>query len=305
MEAIMNTTRWHGGVNIHALLLIATANMFPGVAFADLVGTIVGDATGSTYVSCLGIANPTNPEINQCSEYDKRSLDPLAATNASATALVTYYAYPTAPDVYVQVLAGNEGAPSSPLANGYAKAQVFYDVAIREERSPPHSVGSIPTKAFVSLFHEWDSLFYPPDLNNYGEARISLELDLGPAGIDTIGEWRTNWLLPTDEVLQVVTVDIFPELVYTVKSVAECVLTVELAVEGSARNGFCQAYSDPILVFDQAQFDAQMGEDTFLLADYYSIEVSPNAFVPVPASAWLFGSGLLGLVGIARRKKTA
>lgn len=27
--------------------------------------------------------------------------------------------------------------------------------------------------------------------------------------------------------------------------------------------------------------------------------------VPVPAAAWLFGSGLLGLVGIARRKKAA
>jgi hypothetical protein len=27
--------------------------------------------------------------------------------------------------------------------------------------------------------------------------------------------------------------------------------------------------------------------------------------VPVPAAVWLFGSGLLGLVGIARRKQTA
>jgi hypothetical protein len=27
--------------------------------------------------------------------------------------------------------------------------------------------------------------------------------------------------------------------------------------------------------------------------------------VPVPAAAWLFGSGLLGLIGVARRKKTA
>ena len=26
--------------------------------------------------------------------------------------------------------------------------------------------------------------------------------------------------------------------------------------------------------------------------------------VPVPAAAWLFGSGLIGLIGIARRKKT-
>ena len=28
-----------------------------------------------------------------------------------------------------------------------------------------------------------------------------------------------------------------------------------------------------------------------------------TAVVPVPAAVWLFGSGLLGLVGIARRKK--
>ena len=32
---------------------------------------------------------------------------------------------------------------------------------------------------------------------------------------------------------------------------------------------------------------------------------TPPSAVPVPAAAWLFGSGLLGLTGIARRKKTA
>ena len=30
---------------------------------------------------------------------------------------------------------------------------------------------------------------------------------------------------------------------------------------------------------------------------------SPSAVVPVPAAVWLFGSGLLGLIGMARRKK--
>jgi hypothetical protein len=34
------------------------------------------------------------------------------------------------------------------------------------------------------------------------------------------------------------------------------------------------------------------------------IEIAPPA-VPVPAAVWLFGSGLLGLVGVARRKKAS
>lgn len=38
--------------------------------------------------------------------------------------------------------------------------------------------------------------------------------------------------------------------------------------------------------------------------DFGNIAVPAVASVPVPAAAWLFGSGLLGLIGIARRKKT-
>ncbi len=33
-----------------------------------------------------------------------------------------------------------------------------------------------------------------------------------------------------------------------------------------------------------------------------SVDVSTSAVVPVPAAVWLFGSGLLGLVGVARRR---
>ena len=35
-----------------------------------------------------------------------------------------------------------------------------------------------------------------------------------------------------------------------------------------------------------------------------TVTVNVNA-VPIPAAAWLFGSGLLGLIGFARRKKSA
>ncbi|MDB4516177.1 VPLPA-CTERM sorting domain-containing protein [Crocinitomicaceae bacterium] len=44
---------------------------------------------------------------------------------------------------------------------------------------------------------------------------------------------------------------------------------------------------------------------TFAGGTYYevwSVDITPSA-IPVPAAVWLFGSGLLGLVGVARRKK--
>lgn len=49
------------------------------------------------------------------------------------------------------------------------------------------------------------------------------------------------------------------------------------------------------------------GVDAFALSDVVSevIQTSVTAsVVPVPAAVWLFGSGLIGLIGIARRKKS-
>lgn len=35
----------------------------------------------------------------------------------------------------------------------------------------------------------------------------------------------------------------------------------------------------------------------------FNVDLSPNP-VPIPSAVWLFGSGLLGLIGVARRKKS-
>ena len=54
-----------------------------------------------------------------------------------------------------------------------------------------------------------------------------------------------------------------------------------------------------------ANIDADaFGEGAVSGAALFSLDFNVAA-VPIPAAAWLFGSGLLGLVGIARRKKAA
>jgi len=54
------------------------------------------------------------------------------------------------------------------------------------------------------------------------------------------------------------------------------------------------------------QFAAVCGAANTCTTDYYIDNVVINAdiaAVPVPAAVWLFGSGLVGLVGVARRRK--
>ena len=62
--------------------------------------------------------------------------------------------------------------------------------------------------------------------------------------------------------------------------------------------------SAPIDIFNSAFGDWQDGQPAaqpVLGVIFEGATVNVNA-VPVPAAAWLFGSGLIGLVGIARRK---
>jgi len=51
--------------------------------------------------------------------------------------------------------------------------------------------------------------------------------------------------------------------------------------------------------------DAPITGSAWVFLFYYALAVRPGdvSAVPVPAAVWLFGSGLMGLLGLARRKR--
>jgi len=61
--------------------------------------------------------------------------------------------------------------------------------------------------------------------------------------------------------------------------------------------------SDPALAGQLLQFGFNTVSTEYGDSGVYYDNVSFTSAVPVPAAVWLFGSGLLGLVGITRRKK--
>ena len=62
-------------------------------------------------------------------------------------------------------------------------------------------------------------------------------------------------------------------------------------------------FFDPAFPETEGFINGQGIINTSLSADYW-LHIAPTA-VPVPAAVWLFGSGTLGLIGVARRKKAA
>ncbi|WP_206046891.1 VPLPA-CTERM sorting domain-containing protein [Mangrovimicrobium sediminis] len=76
-------------------------------------------------------------------------------------------------------------------------------------------------------------------------------------------------------------------------------------------SAFSEVWVDPLFEFDQAAYDLARLSDENLpdiqLADYFYFGISPGmevSPVPVPAAAWLFGSALMGLAGVGRRRRT-
>ncbi len=81
---------------------------------------------------------------------------------------------------------------------------------------------------------------------------------------------------------------------------------VTLLVDYNANSSSSPLVTNDLIQFDQYTFNTIVGTEFLFWADgnsdSFRIDRMEVTAVPVPAAVWLFGSGLLGLFGIARRK---
>lgn len=92
------------------------------------------------------------------------------------------------------------------------------------------------------------------------------------------------WNDPTGSLIQLSVFDINGDLLESIQ----------------ADQGFFICVSNPLIASATFSYVSTQSVAGFSLDD---VTFGPVSAVPVPAAAWNFGSGLLGLIGIARRKK--
>ena len=189
-----------------------------------------------------------------------------------------------------------------------------YEVSYEINMNPPTSNGSSIINTFI---FEWDdsnfssfNMDYAYTIADHGTTTISHTIDFAPTsalligygeGIEGIGDEKDHIYTITssafaDSVLGIKWSVVFPgvtpetrvrhnEMVSLLQTLDVSSLTNFVKTEGY------RAAFDPAGDFSVVEWSCGGG-------------VCPPP-IPIPAAVWLFGSGLLALVGIARRKKAA
>lgn len=293
--------------NATAALVLGAACFFPSFAFAIPLGTTQAAAgcypNGDIYdypyqYSALGPAPVgLTAECDYSVTFTDR--DGLAGGYAQTSATARTGFGPGFPlvgnvDATANVDVMGNNAPLVPIAS--AGGNVTFYFASESYRPGPLNPPNLP------IYFE----AHGQNTQNYGSSSVSVSLAY--SGLGVVG-W--NSASPSsDHFDHSTTIWLTPGNVATVHLDANCYTYAIGSWDYSdpsgiptpvAADGNCKAHVDPTIRFDQAAFDALYGANSFTLTDYYRLQFSENV-VPIPPAVWLFGSGLLGLIAVARRK---
>jgi hypothetical protein len=188
------------------------------------------------------------------------------------------------PQVDVQTSAFKEGGSGLVQADGTGMIQ--YETSIGFKATPPFILTEYPV-----------TLQAPYSMNDFGTPGVSAAVFLTvtqPEADIFFQEFRVFGTDPAeDEYFLQGEVAVIDPVIVTIE--ATCVSN---APEDESSD--CQAIMDPIFTFDQAEFDATHGANSYVLDEFLQFNQSTNL---VPEPSWTAGvmAGVVALCGFARR----
>lgn len=170
------------------------------------------------------------------------------------------------------------------FGSGYASSsgnvQIGYSARIRQVDSPPVATPLLPVRFRGVGFGS---------VNGSGGFQSYISVTYSTV----FKSWSTNNVVPSFEVDELLWLS--PGTVLMIGLTASCNVS---GVAGSS--AYCSADVDPIMFLDQKALDDLLGGNSFLLGDFFELEVSPN-LVPEPA-LWPLAACALA-AALARRKR--
>jgi hypothetical protein len=140
----------------------------------------------------------------------------------------------------------------------------------------------------------------------FDDARFEFDAEV----VDEIAFDEVDFENLTDAFDESKSLDLLLAGLYTVTTFSSCHSWVApIGGQSAGASATCTSWVDPMFTFDQAAFDAQMGNSTFALVDYYRLVFSENVPtappnpMPLPSSMALSAAGLLGLMLFRRRRR--
>jgi hypothetical protein len=167
-------------------------------------------------------------------------------------------------------------------AFGWTEATSFIEIsiAIRTRQPPPIELSTIPGFAFMSGAL-WVNILPPTDVIPGGENRALAAAGFFDGQKKPLGLWQLQASEGenSSNILELISLDMITtgeDMLFSKGAAVEARLSALEPCEGGDSEAHAQAIIDPIFEFDQERFDAEQGDDSFPLDEYFEILVSPN-----------------------------